>query len=110
MLARRRLGNAGEELAAELLRGQGWEIAARNFRCRQGEIDLVARRGGEVALVEVKTRAGSSHGAPAEALDATKRRAMAGCVAEYRAASGWRGPIRFRLVGISIEVIDDVLG
>jgi hypothetical protein len=35
---------------------------------------------------------------------------MAGCVAEYRAATGWRGPVRFRLVGISLEVVDDVLG
>jgi len=106
---RRRLGDAGEELAAELLRGQGWEVKARNFRCRQGEIDLVCRRGGEVALVEVKTRLGAGHGAPVEALDAPKRRALAGCLAEYRAASGWRGPVRFRLVGISLDVVDDVL-
>jgi putative endonuclease len=104
------LGDAGENLAAELLRGQGWEVTARNFRCRRGEIDLVCRRGSEVALVEVKTRVGSSHGAPAEALDGSKRRAMEGCVAEYRAATGWRGPVRFRLVGISLEVVDDVLG
>ncbi|TMC10576.1 MAG: YraN family protein [Chloroflexi bacterium] len=106
---RRRLGEAGEDLAAELLRGQGWEVTARNFRCRQGEIDLVCRRGGEVALVEVKTRLGAGHGAPVEALDGSKRRAMAGCLAEYRAATGWRGPVRFRLVGISLEVLDDVL-
>jgi len=106
---RSRLGRAGEELAAEHLRGQGWDVTARNFRCRQGEIDLVARRGREVALVEVKTRAGGSHGTAAEAVDERKRRAMAGCVAEYRAASGWRGPVRFRLVAITLEVVDDVL-
>ena len=109
LLTRQRLGRAGEDLAAEHLRCLGYEVLARNFRCRRGEIDLVCRRGGEVSLVEVKTRAGAGHGTPAEAIDADKQRAMAGTVAEYRANSGWRGPIRFRLVAISIEVIDDVL-
>ena len=108
-MTRQRLGRAGEDLAAEHLRGLGYEVLARNFRCRRGEIDLVCRRDGEVSLVEVKTRAGAGHGTPAEAIDAGKQRAMAGTVAEYRAASGWRGPIRFRLVAISVEVIDDVL-
>jgi putative endonuclease len=109
LLTRQRLGKAGEDLAAEHLRGLGYEVLARNFRCRQGEIDLVCRRGGEVSLVEVKTRAGTRQGTPAEAIDAGKERAMAGTVAEYRAASGWRGPVRFRLVAISLEVVDDVL-
>jgi putative endonuclease len=109
LLTRQRLGKAGEELAAEHFRGLGYEVLARNFRCRQGEIDLVCRRGGEVSLVEVKTRTGARHGTPAEAIDAGKQRAMVGTVAEYRAATGWRGPIRFRLVAISLEVIDDIL-
>ncbi|MDQ6919903.1 MAG: YraN family protein [Candidatus Dormibacteraeota bacterium] len=103
------MGKAGEDLAAEHLRGLGYEVLARNFRCRRGEIDLVCRRAGEVSLVEVKTRVGTRHGTPAEAIDAGKQRAMASTVAEYRAASGWRGPVRFRLVAISLEVVDDVL-
>jgi putative endonuclease len=109
LLTRQRLGKAGEELAAEHLRGLGYEVLARNFKCRRGEIDLVCRRAGEVSLVEVKTRAGKGHGTPVEAVDAGKQRAMAGTVAEYRAATGWRGPIRVRLVAISLEVVDDVL-
>ncbi|HEY8762067.1 MAG TPA: YraN family protein [Candidatus Dormibacteraeota bacterium] len=103
------MGRAGEELAAEHFRGLGYEVLARNFRCRRGEIDLVCRRGREVSLVEVKTRVGAAHGTPLEAIDAGKQRAMAGTVAEYRAASGWRGPIHFRLVAISLEVVDDIL-
>lgn len=109
MPARHHLGRAGEELAAEHLRAQGYEVVERNFRCRRGEIDLVCRRRGEVSLVEVKTRAGGGHGTPFEAVDERKQRAMAGTVAEYRAASGWRGPVRFKLVAIAIEVVDDVL-
>ena len=109
MLARRRLGRSGEDLAAEHLRGLGYEVLDRNFQCRRGEIDLVCRRRGEVSLVEVKTRAGTGHGTPLEAVDERKRRAMEATVAEYRAFSGWRGPVRFKLVAISIEVVDDVL-
>jgi putative endonuclease len=109
LLTRQRFGRAGEDLAAEHFRGLGYEVLSRNFRCRRGEIDLVCRRGGEVSLVEVKTRAGAAHGTPAEAVDEDKRRAMLGTVAEYRAATGWRGPIRFRLVAISLEVVDDIL-
>ena len=109
LLTRQRLGRAGEDLAAEHFRGLGYEVLARNFRCRRGEIDLVCQRGGEVSLVEVKTRAGARHGTPFEAIDATKRQAMLGTVAEYRAATGWRGPIRFGLVAISLEVVDDIL-
>jgi Holliday junction resolvase-like predicted endonuclease len=59
--------------------------------------------------VEVKTRVGDRHGTPVEAIDATKRQAMLGTVSEYRAATGWRGPVRFRLVAISLEVVDDIL-
>lgn len=109
MLTRRRLGRAGEDCAAEYLACQGYQIIGRNFRCRRGEIDLICRRGGEVALVEVKTRAGVSHGTAADAVDPAKRRAMAACAGEYRAASGWRGPIRFDLVTVSIDEVMNVL-
>ena len=109
MPANQRLGRAGEELAAEHLRALGYEVIDRNFRCRHGEIDLVCRRRGEVSLVEVKTRAGAGHGLPAEAFNAAKRRAMAACSGEYRRATGWAGPLRFRLVTVEIGVLDDVL-
>ncbi len=49
-------GREGEELAADWLAGQGWEILANRVRTRVGEIDLIARRDGLVAFVEVKYR------------------------------------------------------
>jgi len=68
------LGRRSEALAAELLEAAGWRILARNFRYRRKEIDLIARRGGVVAFVEVKARAGPAFGHPLEAVTAAKRR------------------------------------
>lgn len=99
------MGAAGEELAAEHLRSSGWQVVGRNFRTRSGEIDLVCTRGGEAALVEVKTRAGESHGLPIEAVDAAKLERMQRCAWEWRRAAGWRGSLRYLVVSISLEVI-----
>ena len=65
---RRGLGRWGENFAAEYLAAAGYVILARNWRCRGGEIDLVARDGDDVVFVEVKTRRGQGYGAPEEAL------------------------------------------
>jgi uncharacterized protein (TIGR00252 family) len=70
--ARRRLGDWGENLAALHLEAQGYTIVARNWRCRIGEIDLVARDGEAFVFVEVKTRRGRAFGAPEEALTPKK--------------------------------------
>lgn len=55
-MERRELGAWGEERAAKYLRGKGYTILERNFRCRSGEIDIITRRGGIIAFVEVKLR------------------------------------------------------
>ncbi|TMD05151.1 MAG: YraN family protein [Chloroflexi bacterium] len=107
VLARQRLGEAGERLAAEHLRNLGYLIEQTNFRCRRGDIDLVCRRDGEVVMVEVKTRSGVSHGRAEEALGETKRRALVECATEYRRLTGWRGPIRHHAVAIHLEVLHD---
>ena len=71
------LGDRGERLAAEHLERAGWTILARNFRVGHREVDLVARRGGIVAFVEVKTRAGFGYGHPLEAITRAKQREVA---------------------------------
>lgn len=65
---RRRLGRWGENVAAVRLEATGYTIVERNWRCRGGEIDIVARDGETVVFVEVKTRRGRDYGAPEEAL------------------------------------------
>ncbi|MEE8396014.1 MAG: YraN family protein [bacterium] len=54
--AKKKLGGQGEAAAARYLEKQGYRIEARNFRCRAGEIDLVATKEGYLVFVEVKTR------------------------------------------------------
>jgi putative endonuclease len=66
-------GRAGEMRAAEYLREQGYEILALNWRCPQGELDIVAASGRHLVVVEVKTRRSDRFGHPFEAVDGRKR-------------------------------------
>lgn len=69
-------GRRGEALAAHFLTHRGYEILARNYRTRRGEIDLIARDGKTVVFVEVKARTGSRFGSPCEAVDAKKQQRL----------------------------------
>ena len=69
---RLRLGQFGERLAAAHLESKGYDILARNFRCPDGEIDIIAQSDGCLVFVEVRTRRGDSVGAAAESLTLLK--------------------------------------
>jgi putative endonuclease len=97
------LGKAGEKAAAELLERRGYEVVGAGFLARRGELDLVCRRGRELVVVEVKTRASDAFGTPVEAVGSHKRRALMSAAAEYRALAGWRGPIRYAIVGLLLQ-------
>lgn len=74
---RQRLGNRAEDAAAAYLQAQGALIVLRNYRCRCGELDIVARLGEcELALVEVRTRASHAYGGAAASVDAGKRQRL----------------------------------
>lgn len=81
---RRRVGAAYEEKAAEYLRGQGYRILEWNFRCRLGEIDLIAEEGGALIFLEVKYRKNSRYGSPAEAVTPDKQRTICRVADFYR--------------------------
>jgi putative endonuclease len=114
-LSKLELGRAGEKAAAELLKRRGYEVVGAGFTARRGEIDLICRRGGELVIVEVKTRTTDAFGTPAEAVGARKRKALAAAAAEYRLLAGWKGPIRYAVValigttggGFDSELIED---
>jgi putative endonuclease len=98
------LGKAGEKAAARLLEQRGYEVVGAGFTARRGELDLVCRRGEELVVVEVKTRSSDAFGTPIEAVGARKRRALMAAAAEYRAFARWRGPIRYAVVGLTLEL------
>jgi putative endonuclease len=118
--ARRDLGRRGEEAAARWYREAGYSIVARNWRCAEGEIDLVvvdpARS--EAVIIEVKTRSSSAFGSPAEAVTTAKQRRLRRLAVRWLAQRGG-GPsvrsVRFdvvavmddRLKGLELEVVRD---
>ena len=67
------LGVGAEAMAAEFLEAHGLTIIARNYRCRMGEIDIVARDGSTTVFIEVRRRASSSFGGAAASITAGKR-------------------------------------
>jgi putative endonuclease len=73
---RRRLGELGERLAAQHLLAKGYGIRERNYRRREGEIDIIAELGDLLAFVEVRCRRGETKGTAAESLTAAKQRRL----------------------------------
>ncbi len=97
---RRRLGSAGEDLACDLLKKQGLEIVERNWRCRSGEIDIVARGEGVTVFVEVKSRTSDLFGAPAEAVTPAKIARIRRLAGEYLAGARPGTDVRFDVVSV----------
>jgi putative endonuclease len=67
------IGRTAEDIAAEFLQQQGLEVLARNYRRRNGELDVIARAGDVLAIVEVRTRSSDSFGGAAASIDGWKR-------------------------------------
>jgi putative endonuclease len=79
----RRLGNFGERVAASHLESKGYSILERNWSTREGEIDLIARRGDDLVFVEVRSRRGRSMGLPEESITGRKATHVRAAAAAY---------------------------
>ena len=99
---RAELGALGERLAAEHLERQGYRILERNFRCRMGEIDLIARRGSELVFAEVKLRKDASHGEAREFVTAAKQRKLLLTAEYYLSARPWAQDLQARFDVIEV--------
>ncbi|MCX7805976.1 MAG: YraN family protein [Planctomycetota bacterium] len=99
---RQKIGAEGEEIAARELERLGYRIVERNFRCRAGELDIVAEDGGATVFVEVKARRTESKGAPAESVHTRKRARMARAAMWYIRARRLPGNARYRFDVVSV--------
>lgn len=99
-----RLGQLGEGLAVEHISQQGMLVLSRNWRCRWGEIDIVALDRDQLVIVEVKTRRSARHGPPFEAVTPQKMARLRRLGAAWLADRGGRvSKIRIDVVGVSIR-------
>jgi len=97
-------GRLGESEAAGFLEKKGYRVLERNYRCRFGEIDIVARDGAAIVFVEVKTRASDRFGTPGESVDSRKQLKITR-TAQYYIESNRLGEVdmRFDVVGVGIR-------
>lgn len=109
--ARRELGARGEDAVAAWYEGAGYEVVARNWRCRTGELDLILRRGGTYVFCEVKTRTSTAFGAPQESVTRKKQLRLRALAAQWlqTAAPARAADLRFdvaSVLGTEIEVLE----
>lgn len=101
---RRQVAARGEEAAASYLAGRGYRLICRNYRCRLGEADIVARDGDTVVFVEVKARRGVSHGLPQEAVDRRKQARLGRVARHFLSVRGIHdAPCRFDVVAVQLD-------
>ena len=99
---RRLLGASGEQAVADWYEARGYQVMARNWRCREGEVDLVVRHGRKFVFCEVKTRTSDAFGAPVEAVTRTKQMRL------RRVAARWledEAPVRPREIRFDVASV-----
>ena len=96
----KRVGDRGEEMAADFLERKGLRILARKYRTPIGEIDLIAQEGKTLVFVEVKTRRTARCGSPAAAVGYAKQRKIARVAAWYMQTQADTPPCRFDVVEV----------
>jgi len=110
-----RRGEAAESLAADFLQRRGLTVLERNYRCRFGEIDLVARSGELLVFVEVRARTSEAFGGAAGSITATKRRRLVAAARHYLATHRADRACRFDVVLVrgaeqQLEWLTDAFG
>ena len=98
---RRHTGQSGESLAVEFLKKNGYKIIEQNYRCKLGEIDIIAREGLVIAFIEVKARRTDKFGGPKWAVTAKKQRKLSQLALNYLKKTKQMGnKARFDVVAI----------
>jgi len=102
--SRQNLGQSGEDIAVEFLGKNGYRVLTRNYRCRLGEIDIIAKEGDTLVFIEVKTRKGEAYGSPAAAVTSKKQRQISRTAQYYLAEHNlFDAAARFDVVSLVIS-------
>jgi len=104
---RKQLGQLGEQAATRYLITQGYQLLDRNWRCRLGEIDLVAAREDQIIFVEVRTRASVRFGSGAESVDRHKQQKLRQLALAYLREKRMSQEAKLRFDVVSIQVLED---
>jgi len=100
MAAHNELGRWGEEQAAEYLQEQGYEIIERDWKSGHHDLDIIARDGQALVIVEVKTRRNRLFGSPEEAVDYKKRQSLQRAMNHYVKSHRTYGQMRFDIISV----------
>ena len=82
-MSRRELGDSGEKLACGALKKKGYRILEKNYRCRYGEIDIIAKHKGSLVFIEVRSKTGDSFGSPEESVTSQKKQRLISTAMDY---------------------------
>jgi putative endonuclease len=103
-MKRKELGAVGEKLAKKFLKKKGYRIRETNFRCREGEIDIIAERKSYLVFIEVRTKTGASFGSPEESVTfAKKEKLIATALAYLNSHQNLPDDWRIDFVGIELD-------
>lgn len=100
---RRDKGSLGELTAADFLQEKGYLLRDRNWRCRSGEIDIIAEDEGALVFVEVRSRSGTTYGTATESVNARKQaqvRNVASIYMHMKCVQDW--PVRFDVIAVQL--------
>ena len=103
---RKQRGNRGEAVVAGYLRKNGYRLLESQFRCRFGEIDLIAQKKGVLCFVEVKLRSSDTHGLPREFVDGRKQEKFRKTAQYYLMEKDLDVPTRFDVAEVTVEQKD----
>lgn len=102
-MKRKELGVIGEKLAIGFLKKKGYRIRETNFRCRHGEIDIIAQKKDCLIFIEVRTKSGSAFGTPEESMTTAKKKKLVSTALGY-IQSHDELPAQWRIDFIAIEM------
>ena len=102
-ITNQQLGSLGEKLAAKYLKQKGYKILEKNYKCKLGEIDIIARDGEEIVFIEVKTRTADPYVRGIYAVDKRKQEHILRTASWYLSATGCGLQPRMDIIEIELD-------